>query len=62
MPAESDVYTNHIVQVMSASLEYLGQNAESVLHILRKQDSLRKGYLFFVKNKKETWAITQPSL
>ena len=29
---------------MSTNLEYLGHNLESVLHILRKQDSLRKGY------------------
>ena len=38
------VADNHIAQVMSTSLEYLGQNPESVLHIFRKQDSLRKGY------------------
>ena len=38
------VADNHIAQVMSTSLEYLGQNPESVLHIFRKQDSLRKGF------------------
>ena len=38
------VVDDHVMQVMNASPEYLGQNPESVLHILRKQDSLRKGY------------------
>ena len=34
---------NHFAQVMSASLEYLGQNPESVLHTLSKQDNLSIG-------------------
>ena len=34
---------NHFAQVMSASLEYLGQNPESVLHTLSKQDNLSSG-------------------
>ena len=38
------VAVNHIAQVMNASPEYLGHNPESVLHILHKQGSLRKGY------------------
>ena len=30
------VADNHVAQVMSASLEYLGQNPESVLHKFEK--------------------------
>ena len=37
------VADNHIAQVMNASPEYLGQNPESGLHILRKRNSLREG-------------------
>ena len=40
----SIVADNRVAQVMKASPEYLGQNRESVLHILRKEDSLCKGY------------------
>ena len=37
------VEDNYTTQVMSASLEYLGQNLKSVLHTLRMGSSLRKG-------------------
>ena len=38
------VADNYAVQVISISLEYLGQNPRSVLYHLPKQGSLRKGH------------------